>query len=167
MEIFDHDFLTFLRNLNEFQVRYMMVGGFATNLHGFARTTADCDIWIEDSAINRKNLRKALEKTEGDSFDYIERMDFVPGWTSIKLSWGLDLDIMTFLKGFPADTFEPCFNEASIAELYGLSIHFLHINHLIEAKKQAGRSKDLIDVIELERIKAERNEQDKNQISDL
>jgi hypothetical protein len=157
MEIFDQDFLNFLKNLTEFQVKYIMVGGFATNLHGFARTTADCDIWIEDSPINRKNLRNALEKTEGYSFDYIERMDFVPGWTSIKLSSGLDLDIMTYLKGFPSNTFENCFNESSIAEIYGLSIHFLHINHLIEAKKQTGRSKDLIDVIELEKIKIQRD----------
>ena len=157
MEILDQDLLNLWKNLNEFQVKYIMVGGFATNLHGFSRTTADCDIWIEDSSTNRKNLRLALEQTEGDSFDYIERMDFVPGWTSIKLSLGLDLDIMTYLKGFPSESFELCFNESSIAEIYGLSIHFLHINHLIEAKKQAGRSKDLIDVIELEKIREQRN----------
>lgn len=161
------DFLNFLRNLNEFQVRYILVGGFATNLHGFLRTTADCDIWIEDSAINRKNLRNALEKTEGGSFDYIERMDFVLGSTSIKLSSGLDLDIMTYLKGFPSDTFNHCFQKASTAEIYGLTIRFLHINHLIEAKKEAGRPKDLIDIIELEKIRAEREAQDKNQISDF
>ncbi|MBC7486342.1 MAG: hypothetical protein H7282_06300 [Cytophagaceae bacterium] len=156
MEILDQDLLNLWRNLNEFKVKYIMVGGFATNLHGFSRTTADCDIWIEDSLINRKNLRIALEKTEGDSFDYIERMDFVPGWTAIKLSSGLDLDIMTYLKGFPQESFEHCFIESSSALIYGLSIPFLHINHLIEAKRQAGRPKDLIDIIELEKIKTER-----------
>ncbi|MDB5257683.1 MAG: hypothetical protein JWM14_2378 [Chitinophagaceae bacterium] len=157
MEILDHDLLNLWKNLNEFKVKYIMVGGFATNLHGFSRTTADCDIWIEDSPANRKNLRSALEKTEGDSFDYIERMDFVPGWTSIKLSSGLDLDIMTYLKGFPTESFEKCFNESSTALIYGLSIPFLHINHLIEAKRQAGRPKDLIDIIELEKIKEQRD----------
>ena len=157
MEILDHDLLNLWKNLNEFKVKYIMVGGFAINLHGFSRTTADCDIWIEDSQINRKNLRSALEKTEGDSFDYIERMDFVPGWTSIKLSSGLDLDIMTYLKGFPKESFENCFNESSTALIYGLSIPFLHINHLLEAKRQAGRPKDLIDIMELEKIKEQRD----------
>lgn len=162
MELFDHDLLNLWKNLNEFQVKYIMVGGFATNLHGFSCTTADCNIWIEDSIENRKRLRLALEKTEGDSFHYIERMDFVPGWTSVKLSSGLDLDIMTYLKGFPSDSFKECFHQASLAELYKLTIPFLHINHLIEAKKQTGRAKDLIDVIELEKIKADRHHENSN-----
>lgn len=29
---------------NLHQVKYIMVGGFAVNLHGFARTTSDMDI---------------------------------------------------------------------------------------------------------------------------
>jgi hypothetical protein len=32
-----------------------MIGGFATNLHGYSRTTKDIDIWIEDNVENRKN----------------------------------------------------------------------------------------------------------------
>ena len=62
---------------------------------------------------------------------------------------------MTFIKGFPQGSFDECFKVASIAELYNLKIPFLHINHLIEAKKQSGRPKDLIDLIELERIRDE------------
>lgn len=156
MDILDEGILNLWRNLHEFNVKYIMVGGFATNLHGFSRTTADCDIWIEDSLINRKNLRLALEKNEDISFEAIERMEFVPEWSSIQLHSGLSLDIMTFLKGFPQTSFEECYKQASIAEIYGLSLPFLHINNLIEAKKQSGRPKDLIDIIELERIKKER-----------
>ncbi len=39
MEILDHDLLNLWEKLNEFKVKYIMVGGFATNLHGFSRTT--------------------------------------------------------------------------------------------------------------------------------
>ncbi len=156
MDILDEGLLKLWQYLYEFNVRYIMVGGFATNLHGFSRTTADCDIWIEDSLENRKNLRLALEKSEEMEMGMIETMEFVPGWSSITLNSGIDLDIMTFLKGFPQTSFEECYNESSLAVIYDLPIHFLHINHLIEAKKQAARPKDLIDIIELEKIRDQR-----------
>ena len=84
-------------------------------------------------------------------------MDFVTSCTSIKLNSGLELDTMTYFNGFPTDSSENCFNESSTALIYGLTIPFLHINHLIEAKKQIGGPKDLIDSIELEKIKEQRD----------
>ena len=156
MDILDEGLLKLWQSLHDFDVRYVMVGGFATNLHGFSRTTADCDIWIEDSISNRKKLRLALEKIEEFDMPMIETLEFVPGWSSITLNSGLELDIMTYLKGFPQTTFDECYRMASLATIYNLSIRFLHINHLIEAKKQAGRPKDLIDLLELERIRSER-----------
>ncbi|ABG58294.1 DUF6036 family nucleotidyltransferase [Cytophaga hutchinsonii] len=152
MDILDEGILNLWKNLHDYNVKYIMVGGFATNLHGFSRTTDDCDIWIEDTPANRNNLRTALEKNEGLDFSAVERMEFVPGWSSIQLQSGLSLDIMTYLKGFPQEAFENCYNQASEALLYDLTIRFLQLNHLIEAKKQTGRPKDLIDVIELEKI---------------
>ena len=157
MDILDEGLLKLWQCLHEFDVKYIMVGGFATNLHGFSRTTADCDIWIEDSVSNRKSLRLALEKIEEFEMRMIETMEFVPGWSSITLNSGLELDIMTYLKGFPQTSFEECYQASSLATIYHLPIHFLHINHLIEAKKQAGRPKDLIDLIELERIRNQRD----------
>ncbi len=48
MDVFDEEIIKFWKALNKFNVRYIMVGGFATNIHGFQRFTADIDIWIED-----------------------------------------------------------------------------------------------------------------------
>jgi hypothetical protein len=42
---------------------------------------------------------------------------------------------------------------ASIAEIEGFKMPFLHINHLIANKKAVNRSKDQLDVIYLEKIK--------------
>ena len=47
---------------------------------------------------------------------------------------------------------------ASIADLDGLLIPFLHINQLILNKKAVDRPKDQIDVLELEKIKKIREE---------
>jgi hypothetical protein len=135
-----------------------MVGGFATNLHGFSRTTADLDIWIKDTVENRISLRDALVEFGYGEIKNIETLEFVPGWTSFRLSSGLELDIMTYLKGFPQDRFDECLKYASKATIFNLDVFFLHINHLIEAKKATLRSKDLVDIEELEKIRRNRNE---------
>ena len=52
---------------------------------------------------------------------------------------------------------ETCFNEcpknAPILRIEGIEVPVLHINHLIANKKKVNRSKDQLDVIELEKIK--------------
>lgn len=72
-----------------------MVDGFATNLHGFHRTTADIDIWIKDDFNNRENLRKSSNEIGLGDFEAIETTELIPGWTSINLDSGFELDIMT------------------------------------------------------------------------
>lgn len=83
----------------------------------------------------------------------LETMQFVPGWTDFQLNNGLRLDIMVNMKGLEGYSFEECLDAASIAEIDGVKIPFLHINQLIANKKAVNRPKDQIDVIELERIK--------------
>ena len=53
MDVFDEGFLDLWRALHEEGVRYIMVGGFATNMHGFTRATADLDLWLEDTVIEK------------------------------------------------------------------------------------------------------------------
>jgi len=86
-------------------------------------------------------------------------MEFVPGWTSFYIGHEIELDIMTSMKGIEDLTFTDCLEKASIANLNGILVPFLHINQLIANKKAVNRSKDLIDVIELEKIKKIREEE--------
>lgn len=129
-----------------------MVGGFATNLHGFQRYTGDVDLYLEDTLENRKHLRQAFVDLELGDFEPLERMAFIPGWVDFQLNNGVKLDIMTSLKGVDL-TFDECLQMAPVAEIDGILIPFLHINHLIDNKKAVNRPKDQIDVIELEKIK--------------
>ena len=61
MDIFDEELLKLWRNLNASEVNYIMIGGIATNIHGYHRTTNDIDIWLKDSKTNRKRLREAFK----------------------------------------------------------------------------------------------------------
>ncbi len=77
----------------------------------------------------------------------------LPGWTSFYISKGIELDIMISMKGLEEFTFTDCLEHASVADIEGISISFLHINQLIANKKAVNRPKDQIDVIVLEKIK--------------
>jgi hypothetical protein len=157
MDVFDNEIVELWRIFKENKLKFIMVGGFAVNLHGFNRTTGDVDIWIKDEAENRKIFRQVLIDLNYADLPQIHDLDFVPGWTTFLLNNGLELDVMTYLKGFEKEKFDFCLKYASIAKVLELEIPFLNINHLLEAKKATFRPKDQIDIIELEKIKNRRN----------
>lgn len=153
MDILDEEIVDLWRGLHKHGVFYIMIGGFATNLHGFQRTTGDIDLWIKDTKENKKKLGIVLRDLRIADYKNIENMEFAPGWSTLYLNSGFELDIMTFIKGFEKDTFDKCYKLAPIALMYEIPVKFLHINQLIQAKKASARPKDRLDVIELEKIK--------------
>lgn len=151
MDILDQELINFWKSLNDCRVSYIMIGGFAVNLHGFSRTTADLDIWLKDEIENRRNLGRALIQFGYDEGTF-EDVDFVPGWTDFYIGSGIRLDIITSMVGLGNIAFDEALSNATIAEIEGVQVPFLHINQLIENKKSTNRPKDIIDVIELEKI---------------
>lgn len=158
MDIFDEEIIKFWESLKKNEVRYIMVGGYATNIHGYQRYTGDMDIWIEDSQVNRLNLRVAFREAGMGDYFMMERMQFIPGWTDFRLNNGLKLDIMVDMKGLEGFSFDECYQLATIADIENVPVPFLHINQLIVNKKAVNRPKDQIDVMELEKIKQLRKE---------
>jgi len=158
MDIFDEEIIRFYRSLFLNEVKYIMIGGYATNLHGYQRYTGDMDIWLEDTLENRQKLRKAFADAEMGDYFMLETMQFVPGWTDFRLNNGLRLDILIEMKGLEQYTFDECLSIAQIAQIDGVDIPFLHINQLIANKRVVNRPKDQLDVIELEKIKKLKNE---------
>jgi hypothetical protein len=159
VDVFDEEILNFWRELQENNVQYIMIGGYAINLHGYQRFTGDLDIWIKDTLENRKQLRKTLVSCEMGDYPMIEYMQFVPGWTEFHLNNSLQLDILTEMKGLENYTFDECLQMASIAEIENVNVPFLHINQLILNKKVINRPKDQLDVLALEQISRLREDQ--------
>ena len=153
MDVFDKEILSFWKALQENGVQYIMVGGYAINLHGFQRFTSDLDIWLNDTPDNRKALRNALSDCAMGDYPPIENMKFLPGWTEFILNNGLRLDVLTNMKGLEQYTFEECLQMASVADIEGVSVPFMHIDQLIQNKKVVNRPKDQIDINALEEIK--------------
>ena len=157
MDIEDEDLLAFWKMLNKHAVKYIMVGGLATRWHGYNRTTDDLDVWLEDTINNRKNFRAAFNELGYGDFEAIETMEFIAGWTSFYAA-GVELDIMTSMKGLEKYSFDECYAVCNKADIDGVMVPFLHINHLIANKKAVNRPKDQLDIIYLEKIKKLKNE---------
>ena len=56
----NQDFKEFIQLLNENQVKYLVIGGYAVAIHGHPRYTKDIDIWIEISKENAEKLITSL-----------------------------------------------------------------------------------------------------------
>src|SRR5687767_3261483 len=54
------DFKEFLKLLKEYDVRYLLIGAYAVNYHGYIRATGDMDIWIGIHPDNAQKLTAAL-----------------------------------------------------------------------------------------------------------
>ena len=153
MDILDDELINLWSSFEKNKLQYIMVGGFASALSGCKGLTGILEVWIKDNKENRLVLQKSLIEIGVTSLSNIENIDFVPGWSSINLPSGFELDIMTYLTGFEQEKFDDCFLNSNEAIIENISVRFLHINQLIASKKATNRLKDQLDIEELEKIK--------------
>ena len=91
------DFKEFIELLNENNVKYLVVGGYAVALHGHPRYTKDLDVWIELSPDNAGRVLQALEKFGFGSLD-LKPNDFLEANQIIQLGYPPNrIDILTTL----------------------------------------------------------------------
>ena len=156
MHVLDESLLNFWRLMNLHRVAFIMVGGVAVNLQGYSRSTNYIDVWIQDTTENRRCLEKVLADLGYGNLQ-LENFRFIPGWTNFYIGEGIELDILTHMKGLEDCSFTDCLQVATMAEIEDVTVPFLHINHLIANKKAVNRLRNQVDVAELERIMAYRN----------
>lgn len=150
--------------LYEEDVRYLIVGGMAVNLYGFARMTVDLDMMVDLDEGNLEKLIKAMEKLNYKPRVPVKPIDFTSSqkreewmkekgavvFTFIDLSDPIKhIDI--FLKN-PVD-FEKAYQSRKTIHLKGIPISLISIDDLIELKRSSGRPRDLEDIHHLNKIK--------------
>lgn len=143
--IFHEDFREFIRALNNCNVRYLLVGGYAVIFHGHSRTTGDMDIWVDCTRENYQKLKQAFEEFRMPMFDMNEE-NFLQKEKFDVFRFGrkpVAIDIMTKMADL---NFNECYQHLQYFEDGGLKLAVVHINNLIIAKKAAGRNKDLSDL---------------------
>lgn len=147
--IFNQDFQEFILSLNEANVDYMLVGGYAVILYGYHRTTGDLDVWIKPTPENFKKMKKAF-LLFGLPTDVISEDDFVNNKDFEVFTFGrppVSINIMTNVKGLE---FDDAYKSSIINETEGFEIRLISYNQLIESKKSSNRFRDLNDIAQLE-----------------
>jgi predicted nucleotidyltransferase len=148
------DLQDFLNAFNKSEVKYLIVGGAAVILHGYARTTVDLDIWVEKSEENYLRICKAFKLFGMPIFDMTYENFFNNPDIDV-FTFGrppVCIDLMLAVKGLE---FEQAFNSSVKMEMNGISFSVVSKADLIVAKKSVGRYKDLDDAEQLS--KGEKN----------
>jgi len=146
------DFKEFLKLLKEYDVRYLLIGAYAVNYHGYIRATGDMDVWIAIHPDNAQKIIAALHafgiedpNLNPDVFlqeKKILRMGFPP----------VRLEITTSISGVE---FDECYQSRIVDELDGIEVDLIDLENLKKNKKASGRPKDLVDLKKLQQKKTE------------
>ena len=65
------DLVSLCKALNHEGVRYVLIGGFAVILHGYARATKDIDLLVDASTENIQRLKRAMAALPDNAIDLI------------------------------------------------------------------------------------------------
>ena len=121
------DFKEFLKLLNEKNVRYLLIGGYAVGYHGYPRATNDMDVWIAIHPDNAKRIVSVLwdfgfnlPELTPDLFlneNKITRMGLPP----------MRLEITTGISGVE---FEKCYASRIVDTIDGVEVNIIDLPHL-------------------------------------
>lgn len=153
VELFQHDIIRFFKAMTEQHCRFLLVGGFAVNAHGYSRATGDLDLWIEDTTENRTRLVEAAKDCGVAGAEYLLTMEFVPGWSGFALESGFEVELMSYIAGFEANDFDACYKHSKIVDFEKIPLRILQLDDLIRAKEAINRNKDQEDIRQLNEIR--------------
>ena len=134
--------------LNRAKARYLVIGGIACILHGYARATEDIDILIERTAENADRILKALA-----TLGY----GFAREWTATEILKrqitvvGDDPRVDIFTVAWSIKYAQAASRSDTVA-VAGVRIPLIGIDDLIETKR-TGRLQDAADIEVLEEIR--------------
>ena len=160
-------YLDLFRKLDEHNVRYLLVGGLAMNLHGVPRMTMDVDIVL---AMDVENLDAFISAARElgikpqlpVSIEQLKDAKIREGWATnrnmIAFSLGGDsfaVPTVDVLIRHPLD-FDAAYESALTREADGVGIRYASIEDMVRMKEGTGRRQDAADVEQLRRFREEK-----------
>ena len=156
-------------DLNAHGVRYVVVVGVATVLHGYARLTADLDVIIDLERAAAENAMRAFTELGMRPRAPVDALDFAD--PDKRRAWIADKGMRVFSLHDPSDPFREVdvfveelipFSEvwqrAETMDLGSTTVRVASIRDLITLKRIAGRPQDLEDIEALEAIERAKND---------
>ena len=150
--------------LQEYEVRYVVCGGLAVNLHGIPRMTADVDIILDLTVENLYRFEQCASSIKyqlnipvkiSDLADELKRKNLIESKNLVTLSFfNYDKDFLALdvLLHFPL-TFDELWNQRVIRKEGNINLNIVSIDHLIKLKEFSNRVQDRQDIYFLSKIK--------------
>ncbi len=158
------------RALQDHNVRYVLIGGAAVNLHGVPRMTGDIDLAVDMSTENVRALVEALGEVGLEPTAPVNPMDLASpdvraDWREQKHLEALNFQSRSSSKSYmevdiildPQLDFIRLYNDRVSMHAGGVTLSLISIDLLIEIKRRLGREQDLADVEALERISSRKD----------
>jgi len=157
-------FIPVFQQLNTANVRYVVVGGVATILHGYVRATTDIDLIVDLQVEEAEKVIKTLSDAGYKPRIPVEAMEFAD--TNKREGWIKTKDMTVFSMFHPGQPglsidlfakhpipFEELWQRSKIFDVDGTEIRTCSLDDLLKLKEMAGRNKDKDDIEKLQRIK--------------
>ncbi len=143
------DFKELLNALNEYEVKYLVIGGYAVMLYTEPRFTKDLDIWVEATQENGRRVYAALARF-GAPLAGVTAADFSQQGLFYQMGRPpVRVDILTSVTGMQ---FEEAWPKRVEKDFGGVRTFFLSREDLIQIKTALGRPQDLLDVEKLKKV---------------
>ena len=154
MDIENKEFILFLKCAQANNLRYLCIGGYAVNYHGYHRATDDMDIWIAPTNENKTNFLNTL-KCMGYSEEETDAIKDENFTTYFMCSLGSRPDIIDVLtivhKNISFEDAEKNMILHTVGE--NIIIKMVSYDFLKDIKLRSSRAKDLYDISSLESLR--------------
>lgn len=152
INVFLQEHAEILKALNEFEVEYMLIGGYAVIFHGYDRTTGDMDIWLKPDNNTKAKLINAFRSLgyEKESLmdlsesNFNDKVTFEVGKKPFKVDFMNKIALVSFDEAYK--------NKIMLVVEENFFIPVININDLILSKFNSNRLKDKADIEELQKI---------------
>ena len=137
------DFSELLKLFSNFDVEYVIVGGYALAYHGAPRYTGDLDLLISTDANNVRRVLSALREF-GFSSSTLTEADLTQAGRFVRLGHPpVRVDLLTSISGV---TWEEV-RTSRVEGKYGdTKVFFIGREEFLRNKRASGRAKDFADV---------------------
>jgi nucleotidyltransferase DUF2204 len=151
MKILDPIFKKVIIQLLDSKAIFLLIGGYAVNYHGYARYTGDIDFWIQPDNENKLLLLDAFTRLgrNADDINEISKLDFTKEQVFFMGEPPLRIDFLTKVN---IVNFEEAWKKKQFWQLENFQIPVVDYEHLILTKFTTGRTKDKLDLEELQKI---------------
>lgn len=139
-----------LEDLNEAEVRYVLIGGIALIRHGVVRATRDVDAVFDPDSGNVERIASLIKKWDATRPDGSPVPDAaVTGERSIHLVTPHgDLDLVT--EKVAGVRFDLLLERSDVRRVDGIEAPICSLADLVTMKRAVGRGRDLVDLSDLE-----------------